>query len=392
MRYLIFLLNAVLLLMPQVTGMNAQTLEIHPAPVKGESARPPSEDEMARLPVVPLPVRSMKLIAPETGWVNTGSKILWTSDSGNTWKDISPITPSATDSENDTLFSSVFFLDRRTGWVVYHTDATDRDIAEYELHVALTTDGGASWTYTHIPQITPEVEMTGGGSLAFADRLHGWLDVGIMRTAGALFETSDGGHTWHRTTGDPGSGVSLTASSGKDLWMSGGPPDYRLYVSHDGAKTVKEVHMTPPSNVQADSWPTYKDPIFLNSIIGYEEVTYEGEDDTDGMAVLFSTSNGGNTWKSERILTHLEGITTGDRLNSAFADSTWMISSGKPNEPRTILKIPANTGITDGSGTHVKLHVCNLSFLTEHEGWRVCSGLESTQDGGKTWRDITPRF
>ena len=72
----------------------------------------PTPEQIAKLPVVALPVGSFKLMAPNTGWVSAGGKILWTTDNGEHWKDISP------PGSNRGPILNALFHDEETGWVL----------------------------------------------------------------------------------------------------------------------------------------------------------------------------------------------------------------------------------------------------------------------------------
>ena len=166
-----------------------------PAAIHSQTASTPHPPtQIAKMPVVALPIRDFKLLTSGAGWVSTGSQLLFTTDNGAHWKDISPPNP------NGDSLSGVFFLDANTGWLLYATatdDTTpDGQPIDYYTHIFATTDGGSSWTMvSQLPILSLTGEVTGGGSLVFSDKLHGWVELGTIRS-GVLFSTSDGGRTW----------------------------------------------------------------------------------------------------------------------------------------------------------------------------------------------------
>jgi photosystem II stability/assembly factor-like uncharacterized protein len=358
----------------------------------------PSPEQIAKMPVRALPVQDFKMLKSGTGWVSTGNRLLWTADNGAHWKDISPSTPALFDPHDD-RFSGVFFLDTSTGWVVSAVDTNDTTpygtAVGSDALLSSTTDGGATWTTVKLPRADTVRESGGGGSIAFSDRLHGWFDLGLTgNTAvrpGALFATADGGRTWNRPKGDPRVAVDLLAVTDRDVWFAGGP-DYKLYVTHDGANTVQEVSLPFPDGIDPDDYPTYGLPVFTDNLTGYEEVTYTGAGDDKAAAALFVTNDGGRTWKQDRIFANLAPGTAGDHLFSAIAGSTWILSfTGTGNEHK-LMKLTPKSGRTDGANSDLKHNNCHLSFIRPDEGWMNCSGnLSSTIDGGTTWTSITPR-
>ena len=138
--------------------------------------------------------QSMKLLAPSVGWmVPARNEVLWTSDGGKNWKNITPPVPP------DSVISSIFFLDTEHGWILFaHGEPVVVGGLNYDL--ATTDNGGASWSAA--PVTLPLPSGAGGAAwLAFADQEHGWLALGnglspISRGGGTLFATSDGGRTW----------------------------------------------------------------------------------------------------------------------------------------------------------------------------------------------------
>jgi photosystem II stability/assembly factor-like uncharacterized protein len=348
------------------------------------------------MPVVALPVADFKLLNSNTGWVSTGSQLLLTTDTGAHWKDISP-TASTLGEPNGRTLSGVFFLNANTGWLLYVTDtddtAADGHPFQYDTYLAYTADGGASWTaISRLPRPDPWQEMTGGGSLVFADRLHGWVELGTLRS-GILFATSDGGRTWQEPKSQPGIGSDMVAPTDKDLWMAGGR-DSVLVATHDGASTFQEVSLPVPAGIGADDYPTYGLPVFTDGLNGYESVKYTGGNGDKSAMVLFATMDGGRSWKPDRILSNLDESSAGGRSFSAIAGSDWIFSYTPDGSQTTLTKIHPHekrTATANKNG-HDGFNGCELSFLTADEGWMNCLGkLSSTIDGGATWTTITPR-
>jgi hypothetical protein len=376
--------------------VGAQGTPVHPqpAPAGANTVHQPTPEQIAKMPVRALPIKDFKLLSSGTGWASTGYQLFFTTDNGAHWKDISPQTPALPD-PRENKFSGVFFLDANTGWLLYTTDTddtnTDGQPYGYDIHLASTTDGGTNWTtVSQLPRLNPWADLTGGGNVAFSDKLHGWVDLGVLR-GGALFSTSDGGRTWQRAKGDLGISSNLVAPTEKDLWMAGGR-DYKLFVTHDGGNTFQEVSLPAPAGIEPDDYPTYGLPVFTDELNGYEEVTYTGAGDDKAASVLYATSDGGRSWKLDRILANLAPGMVGNHQFSAMAGSTWIHSFAASGSEHRLMRISPNSGTTDGANAHLNQGNCYLSFVTRDEGWESCAGrLSSTVDGDATLTDITPR-
>lgn len=130
-------------------------------------------------------VRSMKLLAPNTGWVLTEQQLLSTSSNGQTWRDITPTSLKGN-------ISDVFFLNPQQGWVI------DGDSSGFQI--AVTNDGGATWqTQAVAAAATTNSNYSGQANLDFVDAQHGFLMLKIATSVnfseGDLFATNDGGKT-----------------------------------------------------------------------------------------------------------------------------------------------------------------------------------------------------
>lgn len=375
----------------------AQEVIVHPRPAP---ERAPSQsltpDQIANMPVKGLPIRDFKLLNSTTGWASTGNRLLLTTDDGAHWKDISPATPSLSDPREEKL-GGVFFLDANTGWVLYATDpsVSDRNSSpggrpdSYEMHLALTTDGGDTWTtVARIPTPQPWQELSGSGSVVFADKLHGWVDLGALR-AGVLYVTSDGGKSWRQTHG-PGVEADMIAPSRENLWLLGGD-DYELFLSRDGGSTVQKVSIPAPASVPRDAHSTYSLPVFKDSLHGFEAVTYVSSESS--MTALFATEDGGRAWKEDRSLAGLPAGSIQNGFPSAITDSEWVLSFTPLGKMPTLEKLrPGDQLNSSCQGTTSDFRRCALSFADSEVGWAQCSdSLLLTTDGGSSWTAVTPR-
>ena len=362
--------------------------------------------------------QSMKLLAPGVGWIfQPRNEVLWTSDGGKNWKNITPPVPP------DSVISAIFFLDTEHGWILFaHGDV----VVGLNYDLATTDNGGASWSTA--PVTLPLPSGPGGGAwLAFADQDHGWLALGsgvspISRGNGTLFATSNGGRTWvvpdnSHTCACAGAGpvVMVTPQFG---WLVGGQNGDVLYVTRDSAKAWQRVVLEspvrtdlmreydqraaqfwqsflrniPPAAVaesekteksQDHTYATYDLPVFKDPSHGHIVVAYPG------ITVLFGTDDGGVTWKPEASVT---GRVLGE---SAVVNSTWITADVPRDRAPQLRKLGAGGSAAANTELGPQLSLADgTSFVTPSQGWVLTSDdrLFSTSDGGASWTDVTPAY
>ena len=359
-------------------------------------------EQIAKIPVRALPVKDFKLLSPNTGWVSTGDRLLSTADNGAHWKDISPPNP------NTDHYASVFFLDANTGWVLFShrvqdnerpEPVSDEPSSDWGFAFSFTADGGATWTAANLPPWHGGRGLSDQGVVAFADRLHGWMSLGVdgntMTAGSALLLTSDGGRSWHDTPdakeGPEGRIEGILALTDKDIWIlaksEGGSA---LWATHDGGNSYQGISLSAPKEVAPADYPTYSLPVFADSLNGFVAVTYSVGNGDKSAAVLFSTLDGGRTWNPDRILSNLVQDET---VSTTVAGSNWILPFAPQGSEPTLVKLSPGGKTT--AATHRSsgdFNRCGLSFPAATKGWMNCSGeLSSTNDGGTSWTAITPR-
>jgi photosystem II stability/assembly factor-like uncharacterized protein len=346
------------------------------------------------LVVVTSRAASMKLLTPETGWALMGPGLMWTTDGGNTWTNITPpLQPGE-------YIAAVYFSPAEDGWALL-AGPEDKS-GEPRLDLAGTSDAGQSWSVTPItiPQLNPRsFLLEGGGYIYFLDELHGWINLSLVSSAAVrgaiLIETQDGGATW-RWVNSPGRAGPIHFTSTADGWLSGGPAD-QLYVTRDGANTWHDVTLQPPPQAGRAIYPTYGLPVFQNGEDGFLPVTFTGAGDVHSVLVMFRTSDGGRSWVPDAFVPGLQPTSLGEPWPTSIANSTLITGS---TSDQSFVLTRASRGGTLTASAAVKLPypvVAELSFVDSLEGWAVLAGnggmgrLYSTSDGGNTWADITPR-
>lgn len=342
----------------------------------------------------------MKLLSQDTGWFVSGGRLLWTSDNGANWKDITPSGPTI---PKGAKLGSAFFLDFSEGWATLSypepiAAPTPQALANQKTlySIAHTDNGGETWNAgpLNYPALSEPAEETFGGpvSLYFLDSMHGWIDVTFqsMFNPGKLLATGNGGQTWDWVNSPIHSGP-LYFHTREDGWIISNYGGRQLYVTHDGAKSWQETHLNVPLKLASPLYSEFLEmPVFKDEQNGYLAVNYYGPGYSSPTLLVYSTKSGGKSW---RLLKSLP-VSTG--THAALVDSVVILptnsGASKPstesvslrNESQPAQKVTSQ----DESG------ILAFSFLDEKNGWAFKvsrpSGLFSTADGGATWRNISP--
>ena len=336
---------------------------------------------------------SMKLLTPEVGWALAGPGLMWTTDGGNHWKNITPSLPSGQH------ITSVFFLNTQDGWALLSGPIKGSESPRLEL--AATNTAGASWSFSpvKVPGLNPRSFLLGGGGhIYFLDTLHGWMNLSLASSAAVrsaiLIETRDGGRTWSWVA-SPGRSGPVFFADANDGWLAGGPAG-KLYVTHDGSNTWREVSLKPPPEAGQAIYPTYGLPVIENGEDGFLPVTFSGTVGVHSALVMFRTSDGGRTWAPDTVVPISRQTSIGQCWPSAIVDST--LIAGSASGQVLALTRAFRGGIMSARASIGLSHPAfvGLSFVEGMRGWAmVASGgtaaaLLATSDGGNTWTDITP--
>jgi hypothetical protein len=344
-------------------------------------------------------VADMQLIASGVGWAKGVGRLYWTIDNGNHWIEI---TPPLTRSQE--RIASVSFADTRRGWILLSYPDETESSSRFQL--GYTADAGATWFEqdVNVPKMFRSgsvPDYSGEGSVAFADSLHGWLDLAIDSSQafelGMLIVTADGGKTWHEAEGDPAIDAEITLVTPNEGWLAGGPGSSDLYGTRDGGKTFEHVQLTaPPKVAPGDADACYGAPTFIDRNRGFVPVTYSfgrdvglGGNGAKSAAVLFATEDGGRSWKTDRMLLNLAEINGVMPSAMSIADSTWVTANVESTGPK--LTTLAKASRMNANGWRYTT-ASKISFAAKDEGWIIVwpNQLESTVNGGATWTNITP--
>jgi len=349
--------------------------------------------------VYPANIREARLVSPGVGWAATEDHLYWTENGGTSWLDISP-----PHSGRD-RYASIFFLNAHAGWVLFAHQIADNGVdtvpgsneSDWTFYVTATSDGGRTWNTILLPAMKSALgsNLSDKGQVAFADAMHGWIDVHHSLTFGSLLATADGGQTWKWVTAGPSSNADISAPSAATVLLAGADArgNSSFYASYDDGNTFHSINLQPPPSVLPAASPTYTAPIFENATTGYEAVTFSGGPGVASAAVLYQTHNGGRTWTADRTISNLAHSSVGERISFAIADSTWIVPLVQDHNEPKLLTIAPQSNLAEPQNQGSDWGACALSFIRADTGWSVCSlKLRATSDSGGSWTDITPHL
>jgi len=353
--------------------------------------------------LVPAAARAqeMKLLTPTTGWVSRFNHLYWTTDSGSNWADITPVPPGVV--RAGVKVRSVFFLNTQEGWAVVSYPETVVPLTVQALRtrgtlyqIAQTADGGQTWSslplgYPQLPQWQQEA-LAGPGNMFFLDSLHGWLVMAMAGSSnfapGKLLATEDGGRNWKWVNG-PSTIGKLLFTSTQNGWLAGGPGGGHLYVTRDGCNSWQEVNLTPPAEAGPLAFHVLEGPpAFSSDGRGFVAASYAGHEGEGSKLIVFSTGDGGATWKPIKILPE-PGFGGDLPVGASISDSVLLAPTGK--QKVVVTAVPLSGALTSSTAVSYN-NVLGLSFAGRSYGLAraMSGGVSFTSDGGATWKNVTP--
>ncbi|MDE3111694.1 MAG: hypothetical protein KGK34_01995 [Chloroflexota bacterium] len=197
-------LLALTLVVATACGSTATTGGALPTPTASASPSPaptaPASPAIAASPgATPIALPTFaQLSAPSQGvvWMLVaGSRLFRSSDSGTTWQERAVPAPGTRDPSGAILVAAISFANDAEGWMlVAEQPATQCQQQRSELWH--TIDGAASWTQLKVAGIAfAQCKRV----VAFADARRGLLAAADTSSAPTVYRTTDGGATWSST-------------------------------------------------------------------------------------------------------------------------------------------------------------------------------------------------
>ena len=326
---------------------------------------------------------SLHMIDASTGWMLSEKSVLYTTDGGVHWKDVTP--PGITLTQSS-------IADFPTTSIASVATSQPDGASTQVLH---TADGGQTWQRAMIQMPFPR-------QISFTDAQHGWVLAAVRPPGGAaesvsVFRTTDGGKTWATVasalfadTTPPGRLPYGGQKSGMRFldtvtgWVTGTVTLSNvawLYVTHDGGSTWGQQSLLMPSAVPSARL-TILAPTFFSATDGILPVIFSNFSTDSAIATaIYSTHDGGKTWQSTApLMATLPLLSFADMQHGWATDGTILYTT------------------SDGGNHWQKLspnvsfkHIAQLDFVSDTVGWAISSStsntssLLKTSDGGRTW-------
>lgn len=290
------------------------------------------------------PAQSMGLTGGALIWATTGDSLEISADAGSTWRAVTPPNlTGVTVSEHITALDAVgtadlwAVLEDVPGLVPYGASINGSDRGQ---GIDRSTDGGRSWNFVALPGC---LQTCGPVSLSFVDASHGFAATSPPTGDSTLFTTQDGGATWTPVAAMPNLGSvvvdgpisqpQLLFTTTLDGWAVTGPPDYglpgqptdtggALYGTTDGGHSWSRVPGLP-SDLH------YALPAFFGPQQGVTVAT-RGTKSAAG-AEAYVTEDGGASWTGQALPEFPgAGFEPGDIQTrfSAIGPLSWRIDVG----------------------------------------------------------------
>ncbi len=293
------------------------------------------------------------LFSAQVGWAQVDGRLWRTADGGGSWADITP--PLAS-------LDAVTFADEAHGYALSASGGA------YTL--ARTDDAGAAWQTWPLPLFAPgdDAALAGAFHFQFINAGTGWLVVkratGAAFSVGALFGTTDGGHTWARLSLPMGEPVRFVDSlHGWTAGLGG------LFRTANGGLSWDAVSLGIDSGGDMRP-PRYRLPRFDDALHGLAPVVQVSE--TETRVTFFATADGGDSWQVVSTQTVSAGADVPLALGSAQAGRAVL----QPDVTEVQMVSPQTGWAKAARGA------CGAGGCTQ------TSWLLRTDDGGDSWTTL----
>jgi photosystem II stability/assembly factor-like uncharacterized protein len=247
----------------------------------------------------------------------------------------------------------------------------------------------------HYPRLPESWQsaLVGLTNLFFVDALHGWMMMGFsgMSRPGRLLMTEDGGKSWQWTNG-PGESGEMMFLSVKRGWVACFGWSEKVFQTDDGAKSWHPVSLPPPGTEGVEP-RMVRAPIFRDKRHGILAVGYVFPPERPAQLAIYKTSDAGDHWQLARVFILSES--GGPPPIALDKRDLLMVGTNSGKEQRAIERVAIDGHTPPGSDPArfppSPRGISALLMADAKHGWVVkYSGLLATEDGGNTWRDITP--
>lgn len=325
--------------------------------------------------------------ADGSGWALTSSGLDVTQDAGRTFSLVTLPVPVA-DVED------VFTSTAETA-VVARIESAE----SVSIEVALSPNGGKTWTTTTLP--------AGGGTPGSAMFVaNGEALIGVIVTnetssnfsSGDWYATNDGGATWTHYAAPSG---GVVASAGGRLWLVGGWLHDALYASTDDGATWARV--TLPTSIAIGTGLTVAGAFTDGSVaLVAAQPSGDGSSNTPSTATVYTTNDGGATWK-----TVAQAATGNGSIAPGVATAAWLTANTlwlAPPLAGVVDRVSENGVVFSASIQGGSPDIVGLTASSGSAAWVVAqasscpagkascaetSSLFATTNGGQGWSQLS---
>ena len=337
------------------------------------------------------------MIDTNTGWAlgdggeNSTQHVLYTTDGGNSWKDVTP--PEPAPEQGSFKRASAAFFDSENAWVAFGSNAS----SSTNFVVWHTQDAGATWQASQPLELPADSPPPFPDYLQFIDLQHGWmlthLGAGMMHDYVALFRTTDGGATWQRVM-DPNTSSDIQSFGKTGLvfadentgWMTRDPGGVvnTVYLdqTQDGGQTWQTQELPAPAgspDLYNKSFCGAFSPVLFSPQEGMLVMTcHDMQDPNKVDNFLYITSDGGQTWNTSTI--------TGESIQFLDRQTGWSFG----NE----IDKTQDSGQTWTKVADITWNG-QFDYINDHDAWAVArmngeTSLVASTDGGEIWEQLNP--
>jgi photosystem II stability/assembly factor-like uncharacterized protein len=341
------------------------------------------------------------LVAPNLGWAMNGLGLWWTRDGGSHWR---VMTPPQVASTGDVVARVVDIdaVDDQHLWISAADIQGTKVVNGSTRHMAIerTLDGGRTWQGS----IPPGCSGCAGAHLSFVDARNGFALAAAPGNRQFLFETHDGGASWHRVASTVPLSGPIRFVNVREGWAVSEPRGLAgggLYRTTDSGRHWRRVRLTAPPGYRSQA-ATAGVPRFFESRVGVVPVRFRDRKHAQHL-VVYLTRDGGNTWSPRPAPVDADlraqswGIPEALPFSAATADS-WFLFVGR----RLFWTRDAGRSWSITRTVAPKApRVWDVYFTSPLDGWaifapvetgpRAGSALVKTTDGGRHWTPLTPQ-
>jgi photosystem II stability/assembly factor-like uncharacterized protein len=321
------------------------------------------------------------MLDANNGWALTATSILKTMDGGIHWKDVTP----ANAGLNQLALGD--FLNSQYAWIAVPPPQQEEGPG---IAILRTSNGGQSWQSAKIND--PLVSIIDVPH--FLNAQEGWLEASSTPGAGHagsdIWHSTDGGQTWTKfaSNGSSSSGLALgyvtgisfqNAQTGIATGNLGAGGDNTLpsvAITHNGGRTWQMQSLPHLLGGYRVNMNNTQPPVFFGNtaFLPVNVSTDSGE-----LLVLYRSNTGGSSWFQT-------GVAHISSNNAYVLDTAHAWASDSQNG---LLYSTTNGGNTWTATSNTASHLKALSFINISTGWGITSNtLMHTTDGGKTWQQI----